>query len=954
MRFIYLTLCLFIFANISAQDISTIAGNGSSGFSGDGGPATAAQLGDPINIITDKSGNLYIADQGNNVIRKVDAAGIITKFAGTGVMGYTGDGGPATAATLYHPGAMAFDNAGNFYFTDRNGDIIRKIDLSGIITTITGNLPNGYSGDGGPLMGARFMGIANIAFDNADNMYLTDFVNHVIRKVNTAGIITTFAGNGVGGFSGDGGPATAASLNSPYSVLFPPNGDILITDAHNNRIRRVDAAGNISTFAGSSTTRGYSGDGGPATSATFSFPTYASMDGAGNIYLVDALNWVIRKIDANGIVSTFAGTGVSGYSGDGGPAIDADLAVLYGIQYDPVNSCVYITQNNPAYVIRKVPVCTGSIITQQPGDVVLCTTGDLTFNIVASNASAYQWQLNDGSGWTDINNNGTYSGAGTAILQVSTASSSMNNFQFRCRLTDACGSKLSEVANLNVTGPVTPSISITGATTLCVGTSANFGAFIQNGGPNPSFQWQKNGINTGTNSASFSDNTLVDGDVITCILTSDAPCSTTMIGNSNSIQVKVTTMVTPTVSITASPNNICANSPVSFTSIVTNGGSSPSYRWFRNDVDMNINTPFFNSMTLADGDVIKCSVTSDIMCVSASTAISNEVTMSVVSQAYPQIVITASANAICRNTPVSFNAITQNGGSNPGYQWLKNGLPVGNNSAVYTDNSITETDILSCILTSNSRCVVSSQATSNELSIILNPDPIVLLDQKPEICEGSSRTLDAGNFNSYLWNDGSTNRSITINTPGAYSVLVTDRNGCTGTGFTSINTVQSSPKAFLPNDTAVCVYGNIDLKPNSPFRNYLWNTGSASFSINVSNAGLYTLRVTDNNGCTGTDTIIVRSKDCLQGFFMPNAFTPNHDGKNDLLRPVLLGNIKQYRFSVYNRWGQLVFETTDLKQGWNGIFNGAIQGTNMFAWSCVYQLGNEVQQFRKGTILLLR
>lgn len=280
MRFVCLTLCLFIFAYTSAQDISTIAGNGSSGFSGDGGPATSAQLGDPIEIVTDKSGNLYIADVGNNVIRKVDAAGIITKFAGTGVLGYTGDGGPATAATLYHPGAMAFDNAGNFYFTDRNGDIIRKIDLSGIITTITGNLPNGYAGDGGPLMGARFMGIANIAFDNADNMYLTDFVNHVIRKVNTAGIITTFAGNGIGGFSGDGGPATAASLNSPYSVLFPPNGDILITDAHNNRIRRVDAAGNISTFAGSSTTRGYTGDGGPATSATFSFPTFASMDGS--------------------------------------------------------------------------------------------------------------------------------------------------------------------------------------------------------------------------------------------------------------------------------------------------------------------------------------------------------------------------------------------------------------------------------------------------------------------------------------------------------------------------------------------------------------------------------------------------------------------------------------------------------------------------------------------------
>ena len=196
-------------------------------------------MGNPTAVVTDNNGNIYIADHDNNVIRKVNSTGIITTFGGNGTLGYSGDGGVATTANLYHPNCITFDNAGNVYFADQNGNVIRKINTSGIISSITGNLSPGYSGDGGPLMSAQLNGISNITFDNAGNMYIFDFGNNVIRKVNSSGIINTIAGTGVAGFSGDGGVATSAKLDAPYGVTATNNGDIFICDARNNRIRNT-------------------------------------------------------------------------------------------------------------------------------------------------------------------------------------------------------------------------------------------------------------------------------------------------------------------------------------------------------------------------------------------------------------------------------------------------------------------------------------------------------------------------------------------------------------------------------------------------------------------------------------------------------------------------------------------------------------------------------------------
>jgi hypothetical protein len=251
--------------------IDTVAGNGSWGYSGDGGPATEAMLSYPRGVAVDASGNIYIADLYNHRIRKVDTSGIITTVAGNGDEGYSGDGGPATEAMLDFPFGVAVDASGNIYIGDTHNYRIRKVDTSGIITTVAGNGAWGYSGDGGPATEAMLDFPCDVAVDASGNLYIGDVYNQRIRKVDTSGIINTVAGNGSWGYSGDGGPATEAQLHGPFGVTVDASGNLYIADYDNQRIRKVDTSGIITTVAGNGS-RGYSGDGGPATDAMLNHP----------------------------------------------------------------------------------------------------------------------------------------------------------------------------------------------------------------------------------------------------------------------------------------------------------------------------------------------------------------------------------------------------------------------------------------------------------------------------------------------------------------------------------------------------------------------------------------------------------------------------------------------------------------------------------------------------------
>ncbi len=320
----------------AAGIITTVAGRGTGQSSGDGGPATLAELIQPLGVAVDPAGNVYIADEGSNRIRKVNTAGIISTIAGNGKQGFNGDGGPATSASLYEPSGVAVDPAGNVYIADAGNLRIRKVDTAGTITTIAGNGKEGFSGDGGPAPSAELTFPVEVAVDPAGNVYIADEGSNRIRKVNTAGTISTIAGNGKDGFNGDGGPATSASLNDPRGVAVDAAGNVYISDRGNNRIRKVDTAGIISTIAGNDK-EGFSGDGGLAISASLSAPREVAVDAAGNVYISDAGNFRIRKVNPAGVISTVAGRGTPGFTGDGGPASSAQLVprgVAVGVQAD--------------------------------------------------------------------------------------------------------------------------------------------------------------------------------------------------------------------------------------------------------------------------------------------------------------------------------------------------------------------------------------------------------------------------------------------------------------------------------------------------------------------------------------------------------------------------------------------------------------------------------------------
>lgn len=352
--------------------ITTVAGGGSSGL-GDGGLATNAQLSTPFGVAVDGAGSFYIANFNDSRIRKVDATGVITTIAGTATPGYSGDGGPAVSAQLKRTTGVAVDRAGSVFVADRDNQRIRKIDTSGIITTIAGTGTAGFSGDGGPATSAQLNFPNGVGVDGAGNVYVGDSGNSRVRKIDTSGVITTVAGTGVPGYSGNGGPATSAQLNSPNQVAFDSGGNLYIADYFNGAIRKVDPAGTISSVAGGGVL-GYSGDGGPATSARLNQPAGVAVDAFGNIYISDSNNHRVRMVDASGTITTIAGTGTPGYSGDNGLSTNADLNLPMGIAHDGIGNVYVAVANNQR--IRKVTVAPGVAVPASVGAASdSCTAG---------------------------------------------------------------------------------------------------------------------------------------------------------------------------------------------------------------------------------------------------------------------------------------------------------------------------------------------------------------------------------------------------------------------------------------------------------------------------------------------------------------------------------------------------------------------------------------------------
>ncbi len=384
------------------RSVTTAAGTGAVGNSGNGGAATSASLADPSAVAYDSAGNLYLADAQNHVIREVlKSTGIISIIAGTGAEGYGGDGAAATAAFLDTPTGVAVDTTGNVYIADSHNNRIREVS-AGTITTIAGTGTPGFSGDGAAATLAQLSHPMGVAVDSTGNVYIADTNNQRIRKI-TSGTISTIAGNGEEFFSGDGAAATAAVLDSPTAVAVDSSGNVYIADRHNQRVRMITGT-TISTIAGSgaaSFSGGFSGDGATATGALLSKPSGVSVDAAGNIYVADTNNQRIRQL-GGGVIATIVGSGQQGYGADGTTPTSVNLNSPKSAAPDAVGNLAISDKLNQRVRAATLPTLTfasNAVGVLSPSQIVtLANTGTASITVAAVNiagpfTTAPRWHM---------------------------------------------------------------------------------------------------------------------------------------------------------------------------------------------------------------------------------------------------------------------------------------------------------------------------------------------------------------------------------------------------------------------------------------------------------------------------------------------------------------------------------------------------------------------------------
>jgi uncharacterized protein (TIGR03437 family) len=403
----------------AAGVITTVAGGGDLGLPANGGPAESTQLGYPEGVALDTAGNLYVADSVGNRVHKVSPGGMVTTVAGNGSAGYSGDNGPAISARLNEPDAVAVDSSGNLYIADSSNGRVRKVSAAGIISTVAGTSATGYSGDGGPATDAQLSRPRGVAVDVNGNLFIADSGNWRIRKVSPTGIITTIAGNGSPGYLGDGGPAVEAQLYDPHGVAVDGIANIYIADSGNNLIRKVSTTGIITTVAGNPSTY-YSEDGGPANGTRLKDPVAVPVDTGGNLYISEYFNSRVRRVSTAGIMSTVVGTGAQGYSGDGRPATSAQIGIPGGMAIDASGKLYLADPANGAIRLLTpiTSICSGSVSSaalRAPaagGTLVLTITADSTCG----------WTISTPPEWVTIAS--ARSGSGTAGISLVVAPNS--------------------------------------------------------------------------------------------------------------------------------------------------------------------------------------------------------------------------------------------------------------------------------------------------------------------------------------------------------------------------------------------------------------------------------------------------------------------------------------------------------------------------------------------------
>jgi PKD repeat protein len=434
----------------------------------------------------------------------------------------------------------------------------------------------------------------------------------------------------------------------------------------------------------------------------------------------------------------------------------------------------------------------------------ICTGTNVTFTATPTNEGstpAYQWKVNGNNVGTNSN---TYSSAALNNGDVVTVELTSS---LTC-VTSATAT--SNAVNMNVSAPATPGVSIaTASTTICSGATTNFTATPTNGGPSPSYQWKINGNNAGTNSPTFSSNSLNNGDVVTVEMTSNAGCVTTATATSNALTMTTSSSVSSAVSASASSTSICQGTSVTFTATPTNGGTSPTYQWKVNGNNVGTNSDTYTTMSLLNNDVVTVELTSSLSCASPQTTTSTGISMTVSPSITPGAAISTPSTTICAGTIATFTANINNGGTAPTYQWTVNGSPVGNNSSTYTSNSLSNGDMVRVDLTSNASCVSQTSVSSNTITMTVTPTVVPtasITAGSTTICEGEPLSFTAsvsneGNAPVYQWKLNGAN--VGSNSP-TYSVLGLNNGDVVGLSLTS-NANCATPLTVNAADVTITV-----------------------------------------------------------------------------------------------------------------------------------------------------
>jgi gliding motility-associated-like protein len=644
-----------------------------------------------------------------------------------------------------------------------------------------------------------------------------------------------------------------------------------------------------------------------------------------------AYQWLLNGTPIAGAVNATYTTGTLAHS---------DIVQVVMI---PNNGCIPRPDSSNSIIANMTASLTPaiSVVASQTN---ICVGTSVTFTATPVNGGAnplFQWQINGSNAGTNsstftsstLNNNDVV----TVTLNSSLSCITANNI-------------ISNSIAIQVTNNVTASVSITASQlNFCAGSAATFTAVAVNAGTAPIYQWQVNGINQGTDNAVFTSTTLNNNDVVMLMLTSNAACVAGTTVSSNTITVAVNNTITPTVTIAASQNSICAGTAVTFTASVTGQGTAPAFQWQVNGANTGTDNSIFISSSLNNNDVVTAILTSNETCLVTNNVTSNSINMQVTALVSPTINITASQQTICAGTNVVFTATSTNGGSNPVYQWKLNGANVGNNSYSYSSSTLNNDDEINVVLTSNAGCIAINNVNSNSISITVNPvvrPSVTVSADKNILCGGEAATFTATAINggvnpAYQWkingiDAGNNSAQFTyaaFNDNDIVTVVLTSNAACPSVNNVESNavtvTVADNPVLTLTaGNTEILEGGSTALHATStePISSYVWTPVQLLTASNTANPvaspvqqTTFTLNATSVAGCKATASIIIK---VVKGALIANTFSPNGDGINELW---LIKNLETYpkcRVQVFTRTGQLVFESHGYRQPWNGTFKG--------------------------------